>query len=330
MAADFLITSLRGGLCEDDPTSIADDQCTEATNVEWFYSQLGERRPGAVATVNGWVTRSRDCDQIAWLHRHLPTSDPEDEQIWVLGLNTFPSAPVLCYKDQAGWNTITMGDALTPDGVSEYSVRGLSLHGKLFIAYNSGVDRLHVFIQGESALRKTGLDAPAAAPTGADGGGAGSLTGTRYYRVRFTEQASGVTVRRSEPSAVLTKTPDGAHVNLTITKPATISEGETHWELEASTDNANFYRIATTVVGTTTATDTVAYSTGYAANGLYELSEDIGDYALIPSVKYLTADRDKLIGAGSWEDEDFDSRVLWTPVPSDPGVGDDERGPGGH
>lgn len=326
MAADFLITSTRGGLCEDDPTSIADDQCTEATNVEWCFSQLGERRPGADAVL---LTGSpvEDCVQIAWLHRHTPTSDPLDEQLWVLGLNDVPGDPVLCYRDQSGWTEIDMPDALTLDGISEYSLRGLSLHGKLFIAYNSTVDRLHVFIQDDTALRRTGLDAPAAAPTGADGGGAGSLTGTRYYRVRFTEQISGTTVRRSEPSAVLTKTPDGSHANLTITKPADISEGETHWELEASTDNENFYRIATTVIGTTTATDTVAYSTGYAANGLYEISEDSGDYSLIPSVKYLAADRDKLIAAGSWENEAFDSRVLWTPLPTDPGVGDDERAP---
>jgi hypothetical protein len=74
----------------------------------------------------------------------------------------------------------------------------------------------------------------------------------------------------------------------------------------------------------------VAYTTGYAASGT--LSEDIGDYSLIPSGQYLAADEDRLLIGGIFgeteaETEQLASRVMWTPVFGDPGVGNDERIP---
>ena len=52
-------------------------------------------------------------------------------------------------------------------------------------------------------------------------------------------------------------TPDGSHANATVTKPAATSPtcGETHWELYGSADDATYYLLATTVVGTTTVAD---------------------------------------------------------------------------
>ena len=259
------------------------------------------------------------CDRIVWMHRHFPTTDLKAVEFWALGITDgAPSTATLAYKTTT-WTTVAMDDAMTLDGVNEYLVQGLSLHGKLFLAYNSAVDRLHVW--DGTSLRRTGLAEPAA-PTGANTG-AGTFAGTRYYRVRYTAQASGVTVRRSEPSDVLTFVPSGSGSAARITKPATISEGETHWELEASVDNANFYRIATTVVGTTTADDDQDFDTGYAQD--FTLSEDIGDYALVPSGRYLAVDGDRLLIGGSFETAALASRVMWTPVYGADGVGNDER-----
>jgi hypothetical protein len=314
--ADFLISSLRGGMNDSDPAvSLPDDQCTLAQNVEFNRSMLGERRRGALA-IDLVGSGLESCDKIVWMHRHLPTTIEADAQLWVLGI--INSTAVLVYKDTT-WHTVTMSDALTIDGSSEYQVQGVSLHGKLFIAYNSTVDRLHVW--DGTSLRRAGLAGPAAAPTGANTG-VGTFIGTRYYRVRYTVQAAGITIRRSEPSAVLTFAPSGTGTGVIVTKPAATTEGETHWELEASTDNANFYAIATTVVATTTATDSTSYATGYEA---YTLSADIEDYALIPSAKFLAADDDRLIFAGSFESETLSSRVGWTPVRKSVGVGNDER-----
>lgn len=312
---ELIIEDLTGGLCTKAPTAMLPNQVAFASNVEWYRTRCGERRLGHdPITLDGGTLAA--CDKVVFVHTHYPTSNLADAQLWVLGIDG--STPVLKYKTTT-WNTVTMPDALTVDGVSEYQVNAVSFHGKLFIAYNSSVDRLHVFVPGASALRRVGLAQPAA-PTAADTA-AGTIEEVRYYRVRYTEQVSGVTVRRSEPSTVLTYDPTAAS-SVTVTKPAAISEGETHWELEASKDNVNFYLLATTAVGTTTYVDTTADGADYTAG---TLSEDIGDYTLIPSVRYLSVDEDRLLGAGSFEDEDLNSRVMWTPVGKADGVGNDER-----
>jgi hypothetical protein len=317
----FTITSLRGGMNDTDPpTELAEDQCTVMQNVELQTATMGERRRGGIG-IDLTGSALAACDRIVWTHRHLPTTDQADAQFWALGIDG--TSAVLAYKDTS-WHTITMADALTVDGVHEYQIDAVSLHGKLFIAYKSSVDRLHVFDPATSttALRRVGLVEPGAAPTAADSG-SGSIATTRYYRTRETVQVSGSTILRSEPSATLTKAPSGTGSGLDVTKPATLNTNSTHWELEASLDDANFYVIATTVIGTSTVTDTTSAATGYAT--AFDLSEDIGDYLPPHSARYLIADEDRLVVFGSFEDEDRDSSMSWTPVHNATGVGNDER-----
>lgn len=317
--ADFVITSTQGGLNNSDPPiAIADDQVTEAFDIEWVRSPLGARRRGATAiSLAGSVIPV--YEMVTFLQRHLPDETETSAQLWAMGVSGSSSA--LAYKDTT-WHTVTPSEAITVTGTYKYQVQGQSLHGKNFLAYKSSVDRLHVW--DGTSLRKSGLAEPAA-PTGANDGGVGTFTGTRYYRVRYTVQSGGTTLRRSEPSNVLTFAPNGNDTGIVVTKPTTINESETHWELEASLDNANFYVLATTVVGTTTVTDTTDYLAGYAQT--YDLSEDVGDYALIPSVRFLAADQDRLVYGGSFEDPDAASIVGWSPVANDPGSGNDERTP---
>ena len=302
----------------DASIALPEDQVILAQNVEFFDSMLGERRKGtsAITLPSGISAR----DRVTFAYRHLPTSDETASELWLLGV-TGTATAVLAKKDTA-WATITISDTATLTGFSQYRWQGVSIHGKLFLAYNSDVDRLHVYDPtiSTTALRRVGHKTPTAAPTAADNG-AGAINTARYYRIRYVTQVSGTTVIRSEPSSVLTHDPTNASL-VRVTKPTSISESETHWELEASTDNANFYRIATTAVGTTTYDDSTADGAGYTSG---TLSEDTGDYALIPSPRYLTADDDRLIWAGSWEDDDFAARVGWTPVFGADGVGNDER-----
>jgi hypothetical protein len=317
------ITSLRGGMNNtDDAIALADDQVVLAENVEWTRSRLGERRRGGLA-IDLTGSPFASCDRIVWAHRHLPTTDHEDAQLWLMGI-TDPSTVVLGYKDTT-WHTVTMPDAMTVDGWSEYQVCGQTLHGKLHLAYNSSVDRLHVWETGLTALRRSGLAEPDA-PTAADTGSAGSFSGTRYYRVRYTVQdGAGATLRRSEPSEVLEFSPSGSKNGAVITKPASISEDETHWECEASLNKVDFYVIATTAVGTTTVTDTANSSNGYAAS--FVLSEDIGNYTVPHAARILIADEDRLLLFGSFEDDTLESSASWTPVYNDTGDGNDERIP---
>lgn len=312
------ITSLRGGMNDSDPPiALAEDQCTLAQNVEFHRSTLGERRRGAAA-IDLTGSPLAVCDRIVWAHRHPPTTHQKDAQYWALGIVDSGPSAVLAYKDTT-WHTVTMADALTIDGVSEYQIEGQTLHRKLFIAYKSAVDRLHVW--DGTSLRRAGLTVLSTAPTAVDSG-SGTFASTRYYRARETVQVSGTTILRSEPSDVLTFSPSGSGSGATVTKPATVNSNATHWELEASLDNANFYPIATTAIGTATVTDTIAAGTGYAT---VDVSEDIGDYEPPHSARHLLADEDRLLLFGAFEDADLDSSVSWTPVFNATGVGNDER-----
>ena len=312
----FTIASLRGGMNDTDPAiALPDDQCILAQNVEFIDSMLGERRKGTSAITLPAVLSARD--RITLLFRHLPSSDETAAQLWALGVTGTTTAK-LAYKTTS-WTEVTISDTPLLTGFTQYRWQAVSLHGKIHFAYDSDVNRLHVW--DGTTMRRSGLAEPSA-PTAADAGGAGTLSGARYGRVRMVVVSGSTVLRRSEPSDVLTHTPGGSNASITWTKPSTV-EDATHWEIELSTDNANFYRMDRIAVATTTHTDSVAYTTGYAAAGT--LSEDIEDYALIPSAKYLSVDDDRLIWGGCYEDDALASRVGWTPVYQADGVGNDER-----
>ncbi len=164
-------------------------------------------------------------------------------------------------------------------------------------------------------------------PTAANTAAGGSYPATiRYYRVRYTIQVSGVTTLRSEPSTAISFTPSGSKTGVDITKPATISEGETHWELEASADNAIWFVIATTVVGTPTVTDTTL-----PANYTGATPKALGWYTVPVAARFLAADDARLLMTGAYNDTTLLSgphpsprRVWWTDILGTD-VGDDER-----
>lgn len=313
------VTSLRGGLNTTDPAhAIPEDQCTSAMNVEWRVSTIGERRRGMTKITLGAGLETQD--EVSWLGRHLPTTDEGDAQLWAVG-HTSPSTIVVAYKDTS-WHAVVPDDPLEYSNSGLYELSAVSLHGKFFLAYkaNGGIQRLHVW--DGTKLRKAGIDMPAAAPTAANTG-AGAFAGTRYYRVRWAVTSGATVLRRSEPSDTLTFNPSGAGSGVIVTRPTTAgAESPTDWELEASVDNALFYRVTRLPVGTTTYTDSTPLTTGYSAG---PLSEDIEAYSLIPSGKFLLADEDRLLIAGNWEDSALASRVTWTPVYGSTGSGNDER-----
>ncbi len=316
---DISIFSLRGGLnVQDPPSALLKDQCVVAENVVFDEATVGARRLGCTAINTSTVFAG--MTEVVFVHRHLPTDDQTAAQLWVLASDG--ATVVLAYKDTT-WHVVTPADAI--DVNYRYDVRAQTLHNNLFMCYRStgGVDRMHVW--DGTNLRKTGISQPAA-PTVTNGGGAGTYAGTRYFRVRYTKQVAGVTVLRSEPSTATTFSPSGTNAGAINTRGALLSEGETHWEIEGSTDNDLFYRIATIAIGTTASlAENTDYVVGYAEAGV--LSEDIGDYDLLHSARVVSADQDRLMLAGSFEQTALSSRVAWTPVFNAPGVGNDERSP---
>jgi hypothetical protein len=320
--SDFVLASLRGGQNDTDPPhAISDDECVLAKNVEFLSSTLGERRLGCEELdITGAAIASKT--HIAFLAAHLPQGvDIQDSQLFAIGATPEVSTAISYYSGGI-WTDISPTD--TPSAVTPevFQANAVSAHGKLFVAYKSGHNRMHVW--DGTSWRRTGMDTPST-PTAADTAVAGSFTGTRYYRVRYIEKnVSGTILRRSEPSDERTFSPSGTKNGAIITRPSLVNEGETDWELEASDGDGNFYRIATTPVGTTTYTDTTQPAANYADS---TLSDDIGNYTNIESVKFVIADQDRIIFGGSWEDTTHGSRISWTPVSTATGVGNDERIP---
>lgn len=324
--APLVISSLRGGLDDSSPPmEVAKDACTLAENVEFVTSALGERRKGCVdITLPGaWAAT---YDGMVMVARHTPTTSGAETnaQLWAMAavLSPFSGASTLSlqYRDQTAWNAVAVIDSPDVNYTSAWPVSALSYAQKLFFAIKSSTTQ-RSYVWDGTAYRRTGLAQPAV-PTVANQG-VGAIAGTRYYRVRYSVTGSAQTARMSEPSTAVSFTPSGAGLSIRITKPATISEGETNWVIEASLNNADFFVLTTLPVATTTYDDTTAYSTGYAAVGA--LSADIGDYTLLPDYRYAAVDNDRLVMASSFGTAAYGSRVWWTPVGTAPGVGNTER-----
>lgn len=259
---DITITSLRGGLNDaEPPQELAQDECVQADNVEFFFSTCGERRAGCTAlslTSSGLTSEAVIAHISQWFPANVVTT-PE-----FIAIGATPSTSVSAARRDTGgtWHTLSPNDAINNTAPDIFGITAQPLSGVDYLAYHSSVDRLHAW--DGTSWRRTGLAAPAA-PTAANQG-TGNYSGKRYFRVRYVVMNGSTVVLRSEPSPSLTFTPSGTGASARVTKPATISEGETHWELEASeVSDGDYYRIARTAVGTTTFDDTTASSKTFPA-----------------------------------------------------------------
>lgn len=321
---DLQITSLVGGLNDTDSESeLAEDECTLAENVEFFFSSCGERRLGCGPldlTGSGLTTENR----IIYLSQWFPTNKVLEPEFFAVAATPGVSAKWARRSVAGAWGPLVPPDALdlTED---IYQITTQSLNGKLFIAYPSATDRLHVW--DGTTLRLSGLSPPPSSG-GPSFEGSGTFSGIRYYRYRFVAMSGAMVLRRSEPGANFSVDPTGmGAAGVTVYRPAAVGQGETHWEVEASLDNATYYRIARLSMATASVNDEVAVGVGYAANGTE--SEAIGLYLPIHSARFLAVEGDRLIMGGHVNDLSKQSLVGWTPVKNDPGFGNDERLPFG-
>lgn len=312
------IGDFRGGRdATNAPISLGETQVVEMRNGNTYRTPLFRKRGGAAAPAIG----SAFTGVISSLIAHFPDNNAANAELW--GVD---DAATPIFGRMAGATTfsaVTLTDNLTPatDGVR---VRGASYNGKLFLGYNSAVDRLHVWdpTLASPTVRRVGLATPAA-PTVADTG-AGSYAATqRYYRVRYRIKNGTVIVAQSEPSASTSFTPSGTGTAARNTKPATISESETHWVVEASLDNTTFYELSELAVGTT-AYDDSAVPANYTTNAL---SPVVSAYIAPFSCKYLVAAFNRLLMMGAWEANQPQSSVWYTPARGTSDRGDDERVP---
>jgi hypothetical protein len=293
------------------PVEIPTTKAVECLNVDFYRTALARKRGGASDAFLD-TTSENISTTYAALARHVPGSDEMAAEAWLL---TYANPPVL-QRLAAGtvWATITVGDAaaFTTD---LYQAVFLTFNGKLYVFYNSAVDFLHVYDPDTSttALRRTGLAAPGAAPTVANTGAGSYAAVLRYYRSRETIRVSSNTVLRSEASSTVSFTPSGTGTAARVTKPADGGQSATHWELEVAVSGSGpWYLLATTVVGTTTYDDSTA-TTDY---GSLTAAPETGDYLRLGSFRYGIADGARLlVGGGSYESGTLDpSSVYYTPV----------------
>lgn len=216
-----------------------------------------------------------------------------------------------------GFVAPTLKDAPTGNG---WDVTGASVNGKLFLSYKSAVNRLHVWDPVSNQVRRVGVAAPVV-PTAANTGSGTYAAVLRFYRTRATVQIAGITVRRSEPSASVSFTPDASHAAARVTQGTQPNELETHWEVEASLDNITFYRIATVAIATTTYDDSAATGT-YTTN---PLSAATGTYTLPKSYKFIAGADNRLLGFGSFTATDKQDRIEFSAVVGSSDIGDAER-----
>lgn len=315
---DILVFGIQGRDGSTPPLKLTDDKCIEALNVDWFESSLGRKRGGA-ATVS-LTGGTAQTGQVSFLGSHVPSDNQSNREFW-----SVDDAATPIWKRMVGgtaWADVTVSDAVSS---KPWEINAVSFNNKYFFAYDSSVNRLHVWDPVESKVRRVGIDT-ALPPTGSDTGSGTYAATIRYYKIRWVKIISSVVVRAGELSTALTFTPIGTGTHARVTQPTPPNEGETHWEVYASADNANYFRQSQVVVATTTYDDNVVPS---AYTGV--IPPDVNAFIAPPSAKYLIADDARMIMGGVWETAagnsmtPKDNRYWWTAPLGATDNGDDER-----
>lgn len=305
---------------------IAADQGEEAINME-FNDSLGKKRDGC-SLVPVTLTDGAYAMTI-----HFPSQVSAEAWFVVVtliagarGIIVYPTGPA------SGTSTVpTVGDAMDLSTPLEFS-SFVTHAGKLFWAYDSGVNRLHVLNNDLVVpfVRRSGLSAPAA-PTVANTGVGTYPAIIRYYRVSYLriDPVTLAVLRMSNLGPPVSFTPSGVNLAARITRPALISEGETHWQIHASADNLAYYELGVPIDNFITFFDDATLPSNYA---LFALSPLEGANTPFPSVKYLASDGRHLFGFGVWETTNsggsltpVPGRVYFTPAIGTSDTGDDER-----
>jgi len=297
----------------------------------------------------GWKLKQSDGTRLSMAHKaqwpgFAGTGPPTpywvmpvvmaDTSIWIVEAYGNPNTLTIRKKDStSGFIVAYNVDTFNPDA------RETAAAGTIRICWCTSAGELSTSLQAMDLNTATGENITYIVDSGTlvgtnnpplpltPGLALGEYTGTRWFRTRWIEKnAEGQILRRSEPSEETKFRPSPASAGAVIARQALANEGETHWEVEASSDGADFFRIATVPIGTATYTDTTNLEIEQYAD-LGPASESIGTYLLQRSVRFLAADADRLLMGGHWTDAALKSRVAWTPVFADPGVGNDERLP---
>lgn len=313
----LVVADLRGGINEFDPPTASGPQDTfmeGARNVEFFAGGLCRKRQGCAEPAG--LTYLATSGKIASLFRHTVGTDEQSTELWYLTDGGGIGRAII---SSLAFANVAAGDALTTS-VAQHGMAA-SLNGKLFVAARSTQDRMHCW--DGATYRRVGLARTATAPTTVNA--AGTITDTRRYRVTWAKKSGAVYDLRSEPTAE-TGNVAMAGKKCTVSRPANPGESETHWELWGSsvaTNYSTWYKLGEAAAATAAIEDDNSDITApYGVAAQYR-----GENTLLPSAKYVVADENRLICAGSWETAAYASRVWFTAPLGATDIGDDERTP---
>lgn len=319
---------IRGRNGYDDPFMVAEDQCCEALNVDWYGAALGRRRWGAssLALTGGTAF----TNQIYFMGRNVPGFDQGSAELYGAdGAN-----PALLKKLAGGvaWANVTVADSIDNLAAVNAEMLGVSFNGKYFLSYkHAGINRLHVMdpvakgVMAAGEVRRVGLGV-SAVPTVADNGVGAYPATIRYYKTRWIAQIAGATVMAGELSPSVPFTPSGGGAAARLTRPALIGEAETHWEIFISNDNANFFSLTVVAAAGTNYDDISNPANASTAGKAAPLS---GFHLPPPSARFIVAGSMRLIMGGAFETSGGEvvpnERNLWWTASPGGDVGDDER-----
>lgn len=310
----------RGRNGTDMPADILPDQVCEALNMTLEKNILGRKRYGAATqTITGTFTGE---NQMA---RYIPGQDETAAQLVIVDRSA--TTKIGTVAAGTAFANLTLSDnvsARPQDAV--FAI----LNSKCYIAYDSTVNRLHVYDYNlsSSTVRRVGLPPPAA-PSVANTG-SGSYTATiRYYKVQWRVLVGSTIQRQGNLSAATSFTPSGSGTAARVTKPTASGEGETHWVVYGSVDGNAYYLLSSNIVVATTTYDDSAAPSTYSANEAAPVS---GVNTPWPSVKFILSTGTRLLGFGVYEATTapgdsvvpYPGRVYFSPVLNTTDADDDE------
>jgi len=320
----FAWTRCRGMNTWDTPLDVPADQGVDVLNMHFYDGGLGTKRAGSSNHTPGGDTYFG----ISAITRFVPNQD--DSAAEIVFTSTDGPAKVLRVAGGTTAASLTVPDLFVSNTPEDTTF--VAFNGKLYIAYDSGLNRLHVLDPdySQTTIRRVGLHAPNAI-TGFANIGSGTYPNTpRYYRAAFVEIRGGVIVRRSNTSeSSVVVTPSGSGLSVRMSRPPLINEGETHWEIYGSTDGALFYGPLVTLPITTLTYDDMSTPGDWATN--FDAEPGIGANTPWPSVRFLTTDGIRLVGLGTYALTDDGAmtpkhgRLYFSPALDSSGIHDDER-----
>jgi hypothetical protein len=322
----FAWVRCRGMNTWDVTLDVPADQGTDVLNMHFYEGGLGTKRAGSSDQTPTGVA----FFGITSITRFVPAQDDGVAEIFLLSEDA--TAKLMRVAGGTTAVPVTILDAVAT-GMADAAC-WCTFNGKLYLAYDSLVNRLHVYDPGfptANTLRRSGM-VQSGPPTVINNGSGSYPAILRYYKVAAVEQRAGVVVRRANTSTSVAFTPSGSGAEVRVFNPLganASNEGETHYEVYGSIDDLLFYGpLATVSTGTGIFVDTMD---PHDYDTLFDAEPNAGANTPWPSVKFLTTDGTHLIGFGAYETTAGGAmvpkagRVYFSPALDSSGIHDDER-----